>query len=183
MKKKIILGMALIGSLAFGSNNNSWSMNGSEATQSNFNYLMSGTPYIGETAKAEQILTEMNQRNLLRKQPPVQLEYSLERENINRRTLLWNDKNKISYIYLLQRGSIMGFFSIKGKVSSVNSTVTNPNMVYSGTTLDSPAEDGSYGTNGDAVFFFLSDGTYMEWNGEYLLTDRPLKLSVAPLME
>ncbi|MGL5580226.1 MAG: hypothetical protein ACRDCE_04605 [Cetobacterium sp.] len=181
MKKKIALGIALVTTLCFG-NTKSWSMNGSEATQRNHDVLMSGRAYIGETAKAEQILTEMNQRHLLKTQPPVKLTYSLERENINKRTLLWNDRNKISYIYLLQRGNIVSFFSIKGKVSSVNSSITNPNMIYNGATLDSPAEDGSYGTNGDAVFFFLTDGTYVEWAGEYLLTDRPLKLSTQPLM-
>lgn len=40
----------------------------------------------------------------------------------------------------------------------------------------------SYGSNGDAVFFFLTDGSYMEWNGTYLLVDRPMKLSVKPMV-
>lgn len=180
--KKILLGLAILGSMAFADNAIA-SMQGIRADMNKYRSIMSGQAYVGETALAEQILTEINQRHLMNVQPPMRINWSLERDNINRRTKLWNDKNKISYIYLLQRGAVVGFYSIKGKVSSVNSTVTNPNMVYEGTTLDSPAEDGSYGTNGDAVFFFTSDGSYVEWNGEYLLTDRPMKLNVQPLME
>ncbi len=48
--------------------------------------------------------------------------------------------------------------------------------------VESPALDGSYGTNGDGVFFFLTDGAYMEWNGKYLLSDRPVRLNKEPIM-
>ena len=101
----------------------------------------------------------------LKKQPPVILDWSLERDNLNKRTKLWNDPNKLSYIYLFNRDNIVGFFPIKGKVSSVNSQITNTNYEYNNSTVESPSMDGSYGTNGDAVFFFLVDGSYMEWNG------------------
>lgn len=137
-----------------------------------------------ETARKEQKLTEANQQRLLQAQPPVQLDWSLEREQINRRTKLWNEKNKVSYIYLLSYGKVMAFYTVKGKVSSVNSQITNPEQYVgtSGATLPSPAEDGSYGTNGDAIFFFLTDGTYVEWAGEYMLCDKPLTLSTPPLI-
>ncbi len=42
--------------------------------------------------------------------------------------------------------------------------------------------DGSYGTNGDGIFFFLTDDTYMEWAGKYLLCDNPIKLTQEPIM-
>jgi len=45
-----------------------------------------------------------------------------------------------------------------------------------------PAEDGSYGSNGDAIFFFATDGTYLEWNGRYHLSDKPLKLTQPPMV-
>lgn len=140
------------------------------------------------TQKAEQNMSEENQARLLANQPPPQLEYSLERENLYNRTMIFNDKNKISYIYLLSdMGQIYAFLVIKGKVSSVNSQITTPEQVVcryaqSCVTTESPAEDGSYGTNGDAVFFFTPDNTYIEWNGKYLLADRPMQLSQQPLM-
>ena len=135
------------------------------------------------TSATEQRITERNQKVLLANQPPVSLEWSLERKNINRRTTLWNDANKVSYIYLVSFGKVMAFYSIKGKVSSVNSQITNPmQRGYNGNPMPSPAEDGSYGTNGDGVFFFTTDGTYVEWAGEYMLADKPLKLSTPPAL-
>jgi hypothetical protein len=143
------------------------------------------------TAKEEQNRTEKNQSRLLKSQPPVALDWSLERENINKRTQLWNDANKVSYIYLVNYGKVMAFYTIKGKVSSVNSQITNTHqLVDDGLSqingrnpyhvMPSPAEDGSYGTNGDAIYFFTADGTYVEWAGDYMLCDKPLKLSTPP---
>ena len=138
------------------------------------------------TAKLEQELTEANQERLLNTQPPVQLDWSLEREQINKRTSLWNDPNKVSYIYLVSYGKVMAFYTIKGKVSSVNSQITNPTQItkrFSGAfTMPSPAEDGSYGENGDGIFFFTTDGTYVEWAGEYMLADKPLKMATPPAL-
>ncbi len=136
------------------------------------------------TARKEQAMTEANQANLLNIQPPVQLNWSLERENINKRTSLWNDKNKVSYIYLIDFGKIMAFYIIKGKVSSVNSQITNPEQLVRAhsMTLPSPAEDGSYGTNGDAIFFYTTDGTYVETPLDYVLVDKPLKMSTPPAL-
>lgn len=151
----------------------------------------------------EQNHTEQNQKQLIEQQPAVSLSWSLERDNINKRTKMWNDPNKISYIYLVSYGKVMSFYTIKGKVSSVNSQVTNteqltwkcvnPDGTYATNencggwaqhavegSVPSPAEDGSYGSNGDAIFFYTTDGAYVEWNGEYMLADQPLKLSTQP---
>jgi len=138
----------------------------------------------GQSAKQEQALTEQNQQRLIEAQPPVKLDWSIERENLNRRTLLWNDANKVSYIYLVNYGKVMAFYTVKGKVSSVNSQITNPEQIvdrYEGdVTIPSPSEDGSYGTNGDAVFFFTTEGAYVEWRGDYMLADQPLRLTTQP---
>lgn len=147
------------------------------------------------TAEKEQAKTEANQAKLLKGQPPVSLDYSLERDNINKRTKRWNDEAKVSYIYLVSFGKVMAFMPIKGKVSSVNSQITNPSQITkvyrkspqggwdsSWGVIASPAEDGSYGENGDAIFFFTTDGTYCEWNDRYFLCDKPLKLSSPPEM-
>jgi hypothetical protein len=89
---------------------------------------------------------------------------------------------------LVNYGKVMAFYTIKGKVSSVNSQITNPEQIKKGwngssswaVTLPSPAEDGSYGTNGDAVFFFTTENAYVEWAGDYMLADQPLKLTTQP---
>ena len=144
------------------------------------------------TSQKEQTMTEENQTRLLDRQAPPKMDWSLERDNLIKRTNLWNDKNKVSYIYLLSYGKVMSFYTIKGKVSSVNSQLTNTEQLsmrkfdtYSGDeyvqgVLPSPSEDGSYGTNGDAVFFFTTDGAYVEWRGDYMLADQPLSLKTQP---
>jgi len=147
----------------------------------------------------EQRRSEKIQLGLDKAQPQPEMDWSLERENIINRTLRWNDPNKISYIYLLEFGRLVGYYPIKGKVSSVNSALSTPDQVVtdpnkwadmmgegvggvgSSLVMSSPQEDGSYGSNGDAIFFFLTDGTYMEWNGRYLLFDNPMKVSVEPM--
>lgn len=140
----------------------------------------------------EQTRTEQNQNHLNQVQPAEKLDWSLERENLNQRLKRWNDPNKVSYLYTLSdTGVILGYYVIKGKVSSVNSKLTTTNQLiynessyYDSVTgvVESPDMDGSYGSNGDAVFFFLTDGTYMEYNGKYQLSDNPVKLSQEPLM-
>lgn len=49
-----------------------------------------------------------------------------------------------------------------------------------GQVVESPDLDGSYGTNGDAIFFFASSGAYVEWSGEYFVSDFPLRLTTPP---
>jgi hypothetical protein len=40
-------------------------------------------------------------------------------------------------------------------------------------TVESPQMDGSYGSNGDAIFFFTPDGQYVEYNGIYYVSSQP----------
>lgn len=129
----------------------------------------------------EQDHTVQNQKKLTDRQPPVSLDWSLERDNINKRTKLWNDPNKVSYFYPISMGRIMGFYVVKGKISSVNSQVTNTMQVSTAhgasVAIPSPAEDGSYGSNGEGIFGWTTDGTYFEWHGDYFFVDKPLRLS------
>ena len=142
----------------------------------------------GQVYHAEQAHTVANQAGLIQAQPPVTLKWSLERENINKRTNLWNNPNKVSYLYELSYGKVVAFYVVKGKVTSVNSQVTNTAQIVddpyhpASHVLPSPAEDGSYGSNGEAIFFFTTDGAYVEWKGEYQLSDQPLKLATPPLL-
>lgn len=140
------------------------------------------------TQSKEQNFSEQQQTKLFTNQPPPTFDYSLERENLIKRDKLENDANKVSYIYLLSdTGQIYTFLTVKGKVSSVNSLLTTPEQIkcpYSGSclTTESPQEDGSYGTNGDAIFFFTTEDVYVEWNGKYLLVDQPLQLTSRPVL-
>lgn len=140
MKKLLTILFTALSFMTFGSNSEA----SVRATPERIHHYLNGTAYIGETYKAEQIYTEINQRDLIKKQPPIKMDWSLERDQLIRRTKLWNDKNKVSYIYLFNKDALVGFYAIKGKVSSVNSQLTSPEFYYyNGAVMPSPAEDGS----------------------------------------
>ncbi len=135
-----------------------------------------------DTAVAEQRMTEVNQQTLLQTQPPPRITWSLERDNLIKRFKLQNDRTVMFFMYVFIEGVAepIGYYQVN-KVSSVNSQLTNPEQVYDppttynwGLTLPSPAEDGSYGTNGDAVFGFTPEEIYIEHNMKYIVATVPL---------
>ncbi len=137
------------------------------------------------TAKEEQEHTELNQRNLNATQPPPDISWSLERDNLIKRFKLQNDRSIMFYMYIFVEGVAqpIGYYQVN-KVSSVNSQLTNTEQIvfperYKGQldeplVLPSPAEDGSYGTNGDAVFGFTPEEIYIEHNMHYVVSTIPL---------
>ena len=130
---------------------------------------------------------------------PTDIDYSLERYNLIRRTYWINGQREkantlvcevekpLGYIALfLENGSCVGKFIVDGKVSSLNSFLT-PSTDYEKRTYSSaigssvyevelPDVDGSYGENDNGIFFFTPDGKYIEWTGTYLYSDIPFEV-------
>lgn len=135
------------------------------------------------SAKDEQAHTELNQQHLNSIQPPPKISWSLERDNLIKRFRLQNDRTISFYMYIFIEGisDPIGYYQVN-KVSSVNSQLTNTEQVvevsdhsgYTSMVLPSPAEDGSYGTNGDAVFGFTPEEIYIEHNMKYVVSTVPL---------
>lgn len=131
------------------------------------------------SAKDEQEHTELNQRQLLMKQPPPTLTWSLERDNLIKRFKLQNDRAVNFYMYVFIEGVAdpVGYYMVN-KVSSVDSQLTNTSQLVYGYNsyhvLPSPAEDGSYGTNGEGVFGFTPEDVYIQTNMHYLVSTIPL---------
>lgn len=136
-----------------------------------------------------------NQNKLSQAVPIPQLSTSQERLNIKRRAELFDQENKVSYIYLVNYGKVMAFYTVKGKVSSLRSYMTPQEKVVTskgndcsqyesgctnGYIVQAPDVDGSYGENVDGVFFFTTEGIYVEWKGDYMMADQPLKLTTQP---
>jgi len=118
---------------------------------------------------------------------------SAERANLTERLLRMNNPNKIGYVYeVTQNGQVLQHFTIKGKVSSTASQLTNTQNIvdmcsgrYCPVAVDSMGDDGSYGPEegGDnAIFFFTTAGVMVEWNGTWLYADAPLDVTSAPLI-
>lgn len=132
-----------------------------------------------KTAVEEQKKTEINQAGLNQVQPPPRITWSLERDNLIKRFKLQNDRAVSFYMYVFIEGvaAPVGYYQVN-KVSSVDSQLTNPMQImgqYAGNpVLPSPAEDGSYGTNGNGVFGFTPEDIYIEHNMKYLVSTIPL---------
>lgn len=113
-----------------------------------------------------------------------------QREKAN--TLPCEIEKPLGYIVLLtESGSTVGSFVVDGKVSSLNSFLSPDSEFYekdlgyrSGDTVTSKSVydfsnkwiadvDGSYGENDAGIFFFTTDGKYIEWTGTYLYSDIP----------
>lgn len=133
--------------------------------------------------------------NLQSNQPtPTDINYSLERYNLIKRAYWVNGQREkamslpceierpLGYIVLFtESGNAVGNFVVDGKVSSLNSFLTPDSeyyeLVYGGT---SPYKnnwiadiDGTYGENDNGIFFFTTDGKYVEFTGTYLYSDIP----------
>jgi hypothetical protein len=141
------------------------------------------------SALDEQDHTEQNQRNLNTVQPPPTINWSLERDNLIKRFKLQNDRSVSFYMYVFIEGvgEPIGYYQVN-KVSSVNSQLTNPEQIVTYTSpnhgdgwgqhvIPSPAEDGSYGTNGDGVFGFTPEDIYIETNMKYITSTVPLSFT------
>lgn len=135
-----------------------------------------------KSAKDEQAHTENNQRQLNTSQPAPNITWSLERDNLIKRFKLQNDRSVMFYMYVFIEGvsDPIGYYQVT-KVSSVNSQLTNTmQIVYQNSAtevLPSPAEDGSYGTNGDGVFGFTPEDIYIETNMKYITSTVPLNFT------
>lgn len=139
------------------------------------------------SALDEQAHTEINQQTLLKNQPIPTVHWSMERDNLIKFKKLQNDKtiNFYMYIFIEGVGTPIGYYQVN-KVSSVNSQLSNPQQIvrtyhsgggYDSSVIESPSEDGSYGTNGDAVFGFTPEDVCIETNMKFICATVPLTFS------
>lgn len=139
------------------------------------------------SAIQEQSHTENNQRRLNENQPLPDITWSMERDNLIKLKKLQNDRAVTFFLYVFIEGvsEPLGYYQVN-KVSSVNSQLSNPEQIISGqdmgnnlpsheiAVIPSPSEDGSYGTNGDAVFGFTPEDICIQTNMKYICATVPL---------
>lgn len=129
---------------------------------------------------------------------PTDIDYSLERYNLIRRsywvngqrekanTLICEIEKPLGYIVLIAEGvGVVGRYVVDGKVSSLNSFLTPDSEYYEGGGYRNrwlSDVDGSYGENDNGIFFFTPDGNYYEWTGQYLYSDVPFELETPTLL-
>lgn len=128
---------------------------------------------------------------------PTDLNYSLERYNVIKRAYWVNGQREkamslpcevdkpLGYIVLFsENGSVVGRFIVDGKVSSLNSYLfpaEYPQHVHKDShcyydKVEIAGIDGCYGQNAGGIFFFTTDGKYIEWTGDFLFSDIPFEV-------
>ena len=157
-------------------------------------YAFGGEPKAGKSNDIQKTLTIA--QNLEQSQPtPTDVDYSLERYNLIRRaywvngqrekanTLICEIEKPLGYVVLFtDNGSCVGSFVVDGKITSLNSFLTPDSEYYEiigeyrNYNKWLADVDGSYGNNDSGIFFFTSDGKYIEWTGTYLYSDIPFEV-------
>ena len=158
-------------------------------------FILSGCDRHDAASRQERAIAIDVQQRLIEAQPiPTDIQASLERHNIIRRSYWINGMREramslpspiadppLGYVILFApNGGVVGRFMVEGKVTSLNYSLV-PYSEYwervgSGSNwrnrwIANPG--GVYGTNTNGIFWFTPDGKYMEWNGTYLFSDIP----------
>lgn len=110
---------------------------------------------------------------------------SLEKSNLKEKLERENDPTAVRYVYLMNFGQIVGYYVIKGKVSSAGSQIAPEMEVdfhsYGNVVLDSKQDDGTYGQGDPGIFFFTADGTMVSTSLDYVEADAPMPIDVPRL--
>lgn len=108
-----------------------------------------------------------------------------EIDNIKRRLQLTSDPALMGYIVLFNdMGQPILYTTVKGKVTSGSKRLTAPVQAwnvdkgeFSGTELDAaPSDEGTWGSSNPYIFFWSTSGQYIQWSGNYLYSDKPMRL-------
>lgn len=118
-----------------------------------------------------------------------------EIENIKKRLELTSDPGKLGFVVLMnEAGQPVMYTSVVGKITSGGKRLTPPEGCLSGKVIDpyscwrddtvtaAPSDEGTWGSSSPYIFFWSASGQYIQWNGKYLYSDQPLRLSVEPLV-
>jgi hypothetical protein len=116
-----------------------------------------------------------------------------EIDNIKKRLELMSKPGVLMYIVLLnQAGQPIMYEGVVSKITSSGKQLTKPYNVsrksqpagVADTYLieQAPSDNGLWGSSGNYIFYWNTEGAYRQWSGDYILSDKPLRLKVEPLV-
>jgi hypothetical protein len=135
-------------------------------------------PNPAKTAQAEKAAEAANSINFSE---------NAEIDNIKARLELTSNPGQIGFVLLLnEMGKPVMYTSVKGKITSGAKRLTPPQEVKclevagqvgcSQQMVDSPSDEGTYGSSNPYIFFWTADGQYIQWSGKYLYSDKPFRI-------
>jgi len=113
---------------------------------------------------------------------------SLELKNLAAKRDLENNPETLRYVYIMNFGQIVGYYTAKGKISSSASQIAPEQDLIKicencsdRLIMDSAKDDGSYGDGDPGIFFFTPDGTMIETSLDYIVSTNPVAIDVKRL--
>lgn len=111
-----------------------------------------------------------------------------EIDNIKKRLQLTSDPALMGYVVLFNdMGQPILYTTVKGKITSGSKRLTAPfqetalarSGVVDGSSsnfTDAPSDEGTWGSSNPYIFFFTTNGQYIQWSGTYLYSDKPFRM-------
>ena len=100
--------------------------------------------------------------------------------------MLTSKPGAIGFIVLMnEAGQPILYTNVKGKITSSGKRLTRPwqdcPYVDCGS-VEGPSDEGTWGSSSPYIYFWDTNGVYHQWSGQYLYSDNPIRLRVAPLV-
>lgn len=114
-----------------------------------------------------------------------------EIDNIKKRLELTSDPGLQGWTTLINdMGQVVLYTAVDGKITSSGKRLTNPvkphridTGQYIGSALGpAPSDEGTWGSSSPYIYFWTPAGQYIQWNGLYLYSDKPFRLTVKPII-
>lgn len=114
-----------------------------------------------------------------------------EIENIKRRLELVSQPGLIGFVAVINKvGQVVLYTPIRGKVTSGKKRLTrdfafvrcDKGANTGDCEVKAPSDEGTYGESGDYVFFFTPGGQYFQTDLGYVYSDKPMRLTIEPLL-
>ena len=117
----------------------------------------------------------------------IQFTENAEIDNIKRRLELTANPGLLGYIVLLnETGQPVMYTGVRGKITSGSKRLTEPDRYSSlgtnGFMRAAPSDEGTYGSSSEYIFFWTTADQYIQWNGKYLYSDKPFRLTTEPIV-
>lgn len=114
-----------------------------------------------------------------------------EIDNIKSRLQLTSDPGLTGFVLLMnEAGQPIMYTGIKGKITSGGKRLTRGQEFARGSrggyradiVMDAPSDEGTWGRSSPYIYFWTTQGQYIQWNGKYLYSDKPFRTNVKPLV-
>lgn len=114
-----------------------------------------------------------------------------EIDNIKKRLELTSNPGLTGFVLLMnEAGQPIMYTGVTGKITSGSKRLTRGQTLvrgdrgpnYGDFVMHSPSDEGTWGSSSPYIYFWTTQGQYIQWNGKYLYSDKPFRINIEPLV-